>query len=169
MTMPDGTTVTKLPGNCIPDTMDGTTRPGVYDCGIPYWEAPGAQHLFTFSVRIDKKIANDRGTVALTNEGSVINRLGLADQRHWHAREDRRRQQRAAHRRRWCGGLGVGRRRRPHRPPSQVQQPQLRSSLSPGQRARPLSAALTRACECMRRSCPIACIGQDRRVRPWRY
>jgi LPXTG-motif cell wall-anchored protein len=67
--IPKGTTVTKVPQGCAQaEKNGGVPIPGTYGCGIPYVEAPGDQHLYTFTLKVNQFIANDRGEVVLQDE-----------------------------------------------------------------------------------------------------
>ncbi|MBC3843521.1 hypothetical protein GXW82_34890 [Streptacidiphilus sp. 4-A2] len=68
---PKGTTVTAVPQNCFTVAASATSA-AHYNCEIPAGVAPGAQNLYTFSIRVDQVVANAQGKVWLSNELSDI-------------------------------------------------------------------------------------------------
>ncbi|MFB7333237.1 hypothetical protein ACFC00_16480 [Streptomyces adustus] len=68
--VPQGTTVTGVPSDCIARTLDGAsypTRTGAprYDCKLPYWVLENAQSTVAFSVRIDTVVPGATGAVSI--------------------------------------------------------------------------------------------------------
>ncbi|MET9427275.1 hypothetical protein [Streptomyces sp. NPDC003036] len=71
LTVPQGATVTSVPENCQPRTLDGSWYEGGpagaprYVCDLPMWVAENQTVTFPFELRIDTVIAGSAGTVAL--------------------------------------------------------------------------------------------------------
>jgi LPXTG-motif cell wall-anchored protein len=71
VTLPKGTTVTKVPAGCSL-TDKGVAGHGPYECGSrdAIVQAPGFRAAFTFTVRADTTLVDARGTAALTSFAS---------------------------------------------------------------------------------------------------
>lgn len=72
VTLPKGTTVTKIPAGCRVEWQVGTEAHGPFECKGDLAQAAGYKKTFTFQVRLDEQLDNARGTAALTNEMSEI-------------------------------------------------------------------------------------------------
>ncbi len=72
VTFPQGTTVTRIPQNCVyvAAAPAESPLPARYNCWIPLEVAPGQEALYTFSVKVDKVIANATSRVWLGTMGS---------------------------------------------------------------------------------------------------
>ncbi|MEV7869671.1 hypothetical protein AB0P17_27075 [Streptomyces sp. NPDC088124] len=68
--VPEGTTVTGVPSDCYPRTLDGgyyPKRTGAprYDCELQYWVLEDTQRTFAFSVRVDTVVPGVTGAVSI--------------------------------------------------------------------------------------------------------
>ncbi|MFE2941472.1 hypothetical protein ACFXKG_20770 [Streptomyces sp. NPDC059255] len=68
--VPEGTTVTGVPSDCYPRTLDGgyyPKRTGAprYDCDLQYWVLEDTQRTFAFSVRVDTVVPGATGAVSV--------------------------------------------------------------------------------------------------------
>ncbi|MFE4641020.1 hypothetical protein [Streptomyces sp. NPDC056730] len=68
--VPEGTTVTGVPSDCYPRTVDGGYYPKQtgaprYDCSLPHWVLEDTRHTFAFSVRVDTVVPGATGAVSI--------------------------------------------------------------------------------------------------------
>ncbi|MFD7876877.1 hypothetical protein ACFV5G_22690 [Streptomyces sp. NPDC059766] len=68
--VPQGTTVTGVPSDCVPRTLAGGYYPKQtgaprYDCELPYWVLADTRRTFAFSVRIDTVVPGATGAVSI--------------------------------------------------------------------------------------------------------